>query len=562
MSQYKIALTLSLISISYQFIFGKLIVDEEPKATAQLKKFINHILQCRNESEIVVAYETENMDAWYFKTNTIYLASSKSGLQTISKQLTSEPSFYLFSSFTEKILEYLYILNSTYTRSTNYFIIMCPSNHNANLLESIWKTFRFLDCFLVTCNESSVKITTYNPFFKKTISYQHETCEIFSNKASNLNGFKLSISFFEDPPRTIIHNGVFEGKSARLMKLVLEKINGTAELVVPKKVDGSYFIGATKDLEARRCDISFMEHFTTKMTGNDRSYSYPHQLNDFVVVVTKSSKIVNYFNVYEIFDFATWMLVLFGILLTMIYRTWADKRSDIGKSFLFVWSGITGVSLDATFNASKKIKFVFLVWIMGCLILDIIVSSLLASKMIKPKVRKDINTIEELKEINPKILMSVVFIKDVPKEYGISQNLFPTSHLERKEALQNLDDKTAVVIASSIMELIDDKTHLHVLKEHLLPGFALYRFQPKSPFLKTIDDIIFKDIEYGITKFNENFTIKYKHKSEHTDSGKSLLKFIHIRNIFLILIIGHTIAAVVLFVEIAFKYLSRASTFL
>lgn len=563
MFSYNIILSAGLIIFSLLLVYSIKIIPEEPKFVAQLEANLKNILKCRNENEtVVVSDETEFVGRWFLShTNAVYLAS-KSGLQSLTERLLTEPTFYLFASFKEQIIEYFYMINSTYMRSTTYFIIICPPNSNEtateDLLESIWNIFYFLDCFLITCSDS-VAVRTYNPFFNTTILFnqnQIENCEIFTDKLKNLNGFKLKVTLFEDPPRITIRNGEFDGSSVRTMKLVLQIMNATAEVVVPQKVNGGYFGGAAADLQAYRSHISFVETFTVKMLGNDRSYSYPHQLNDYVVVVRKRMEIVDYFNVYEIFDFATWLCILMGILLTTAYRTYLDKRCDVGSSFVLTWSGITGVSLNSIFNASRKIKLVFIVWIVSCLILDTHFSSLLASKIIKPRVRQDIDTIQELKEINPKILMSSVFIKAIPKEYGISENLVGASHLERHQALENLDDKIAVVLASSVVELIRDKSHLHILKEHLLPGFAIYRFQPKSPFLKTVDNIIFKDIEYGITKFNENFTISHKFKKETGQKG-SLLKFVHIKNIFLILIAGHTIATIVLFFEIFFKLLGR-----
>lgn len=537
-----------------------LTVDKETNIILQLKLYLNNILRCRNDREVVAVYDkAENIINWFLtQTNATVRLANKTGLSSVAEQMNTEAGLYLFDTFKEQVFEYIYTIHSSYTYPSAYFIIICTPNNQSdteNFLVDIWTIFNCLDAFLITCKDS-VQITTYNPFLKRIVTFkehQIKSCEMFSNKVKNLNGYKLNICLFEDPPRTIMYNGELDGKNIRTMKLVLEKINATAVVVIPQKINGSYFGGTSVDIKTGRCDLSFMEHFTTKVVGNYSLFCYPHRMDDFVVVVRQSSKWINYFSVYEIFDITTWLCILFGVLFTTVFRTCIDKQSDIGKSFINAWSGLTAVPLDAIFKASKKVKLVFIVWISGCLVLNLIFASLLASKMIKPKVTSNIDTIEELKEVNPKILISVAFKDSVPREYGISDNLVSASHLERKEALESLDDRTAVVIASSVIEMIRDRIDVHVLKEHLLPGFAVHIFKPKSPFRKIIDEIIFKDVEHGITNFNKNFTIKAKQGDEEDGKVQLLLKFVHIRSVFLILAIGYTTAAVAFVFEVLGK---------
>lgn len=551
-----ISIILSLTTTAFSALLA---VDEDANITAQLKVFLNNILCCRNEREIVAVHDTTEMIINWFLTQingTVRLAN-KTGLSSIAEQIDTQLGFYLFAAFKEQVIEYIYTINSSYAYPSTYFIIICTPHNQSNtenLLVDIWTMFNCLDAFLITCKDS-VQVTTYNPFFKRIVTFEEhqiKNCEIFSSKVKNLNGYKLNISMFEDPPRAMIRNGELDGRDIRIMKLVLETINATANIVIPRKINGSYFGGSSRDVQTGRCDVSFMEYFTTKLVGNDGLYSYPHKMNDFVVVVGQCAKVINYFNIYEIFDSATWICILFGVLFTTAFRTGVDKRSDIGRSFIFAWSGITGASLHSIFKTPKTVKFVFVVWISGCLVLNLTFASLLASKMIKPNARSNIDTIEELKKVNPTILISYAFKDFIPKDYGISDNLVGTAHLERRRALENMDDRTAVVLASSVVEIFRDRTDIHVLKEHILPGFAVYRFKPRSPYWKIVDEIIFKDVEHGITNFNKNFTMKPK-SSERDEKGQSLLKFVHIRSVFLILVIGHAIAFVVFVSEVLSK---------
>lgn len=554
-----------------QQIFGAIILNEQASVVSELKSRLNDIWRCKNDKQAVILGDSSNdmeevMDWFLTKTNSAYVAN-REGVKTVCDSIATEfVSIFIFASSREQALEYIYLVNISYVHNALFFIVHWTSqsekaNGGENLLESIWHAFNFLNCFLITC-DNSTQVTTYNPFFKKTVVFvekQIEKCEIFIDKLKDLNGYNLKIALFLDPPRTIMHNGRFDGRNVRFMNLVLEVMNATAEIVIPKKKNGSYFSAANVAAAARTIDVSFMEHFTTRVVGKNQSFSYPLNMDDFIVVVRKGSTIVNYFNVYEIFDFYTWMCLVSCLLLITGFRKISERRSDVCICFMHVWSALTANSLDSMFRTSKMVKLVFTVWVMSCLVINIIFASLLASKIIKPKIRRNIDKIEELRALNPKILISHKFIDVIPKEYGISKNLVAANHLERQEALQNIDDNTAVVVANTVLEVIRDRSNLHVLKEHLLPGFSMYRFQSKSPYKLKINKIIFKNVEYGLTKFNENYTVK--HSQKHAKKKESLLGLVHLRDIFLILVIGHSFAVTAFILEISIEILRRRSIY-
>lgn len=553
-------------------VFNAITVDVETKIISQLKHFLSDLWNCRNKSEIVILidpnWKSGNLVDWFLrKTNTVYLAKDD-GICSVCKDIVAHINFYIFAESKEKVMEYIYEVNATYIHSATFFIILESENDDlmdeADLLESIWRTYKFLDNFLITYRDSA-HIVTYNPFFNETVVFdkrhQIKKCEIFRNKLKNLNGYKIKVSMFEDPPRTILHNGKFEGKGARFMALAFNKMNATPEIIIPDEIEGSYYTGANLAAVARKIDVSFMNHFTTHIIGRNESFAYPHRMDDFVVVVLKGSEIINYFNIHEIFDGYTWMCVLVSISTITLYRKMVEQKdANVCSSFMHVWSAFTGVTLDSTFKTNRKVKIVFVTWTMGCLVLNIIFSSLLASKIIKPKVRNNIDTIEELRRLNPKIYVSKKFIGSVSERYGSSKNLIPTSHLARRKALNNIDEKTAVVIANTVVELISDRSTLHVLKEHLLPGFSMYRFQSKSPFKKKIEHIAFQDAEHGLTKFNQNFT--FRRTRQESNKMQSLLKFKHLKYMFVIFVIGHSFAVGVFILEVLMKlYRKRTSIY-
>lgn len=551
-----------------QLSFNILTVESESEILIQLQDYLNYIWNCSNRNEIVLIvdrnWETKSVVDWFLtKTDIVYLINEEK-LQSICRQIVSRLSFYIFAESREKVMEYIYTVNASYVYTPTFFIILHTENqkrrNETDLLEDIWKIFKFLNCLLVTV-EKSIQVTTFNPFFNETIVFHKKkhlrNCEILPDKLNDLNGYEIRVSLFEDPPRVIVCNGKFEGEDIRFMYLAFKKINASAQIIIPDQNEGSYFSGANIGIVARQIDISFMKHFTTRIIGRNVSYSYPHGMDDFVVVVLRASQNENFFGVHEIFDYYTWVCVVISIFTVTFYRKVIVKRdANIFSSFMHVWSIFTGVTLDSTLKTQKKVKIVFLVWTVGCLVLNIIFSSLLASKIIKPRSGNNIDTIEELQKLNPKIYMSKKFFGNIPKEYGISNNLISASHLTRHEALNNIDENTAVVIATTVLELIVDRSHLHVLREHLLPGFTMYRFQSKSPFKEKINEILFKTIEHGLIRFNRNFTVRHDHH-QHSNKQQLVLKFKHLKNIFLIFAFGQSIAVIVFLLEIIAKFYQK-----
>lgn len=535
---------------------GALILNDE---VDDLKSYLNDVWKCVEKHETVVVSDVMGpvdgvLDWFLTETNNVYL-TDKSGLEMVCEQLSSDVTFFIFASTKQQATEYIHLINMSYMYSSTYFIVLCSQEQvdETDLLEGFWSTYRILDCFLITCH-NFVHLTTYNPFFDKTTILkepQLKECEVSTDKLKNMNGYKIKISLFADPPRTVLQSGHFDGTNVRFMKLVMQKINATADIAKSEKINGSYFTWANLEIMARKVDVSFMEHFTISVEGKNKSFSYPHRMDDFVVIVVKATELVNFFNVYEIFDFYTWICALACLVIITVFRKLVGGNSNICGSFIYVWAVFTGNSLHLLFKTKKKVKFVFFLWIFGSLILNIIFASLLASKLIKPKMRKNIDRIEELAERNLKILMSQKFMEAIPEEYGISRHLVVASHLEREQALRNIDDSTAVVVANTVVELIADRSSLYVLKEHLLPGFSMYCFQNKSPYKKKIDDLLFKNVEHGLTKFNENFTLRHDHH-KHSNRRQTLLTVSHLKNVILILVMGHTFAASVFVVEIIF----------
>lgn len=530
---------------------------------AALKNCLSDIWKCVDEHETVIVSDAMNpmgnvLDWFLTKTNTIYLAD-KNGLPTMCEQISSDVTFFIFASTRKQAMEYIHLINMSYMYPSTYFIVLCGQEQvdERNLLEGFWHTYHFLDCFLVTCDKF-VRLSTYDPFFNKIIILRKrfvEQCGMFNDKLRNMNGYKIKVSLFADPPRVILRDGHFDGKNVRFMKLAMKKINATADIVAPEKIHGSYFSWANLAIVAHKLDISFMEHFTTRIVGKSESFSYPHNMDDFVVIVLKGTEILNYFNVFEIFDYQVWICALVCFVIISVFRKLIEGYSDTCRSFMYVWAVFTGNSLHLVFKTTKKVKFIFFLWVFGSLILNIVFASLLASKIIKPRMRKNIDTIVELGGRNMRILMPETFMEAIPKEYGISKNLVSASHLERVQALRNIDEHTAVVLASTVVELIDDhRSSLHVLREHLLPGFSMHRFQNKSPYKKKIDDLIFKVVEHGLSDFNKNFTVRHNH-CKHSNRIHSLLTVSHLKNVFLILLTGLAFAIGVFVLEILCKKL-------
>lgn len=529
-------------------------LTEEPKVIAKVKADLTDILKCRNEREIVIINEGldyEDLASWLTtKANTVQVINTL-GIASVLQHLITDSSLYIFGFSDEnQILDVIRTVNASCNYCTTYFIVMCGERRDTHLLANIWSKFRYLNCFMIRCKKS-VRVSTYNPFLNRTITFkrkQIKDCSMFSDKMKDMNGYKLKIALFLDHPRVTKINGRFEGRNVRLMNLILEKLNATAEIIEPEKIERSYFAGANEALINGIVDASFMEHFSTISMTSDKSYSYPHSMDDFVVIVANAPENSDYFEVFDIFDYVSWICIAASFIAVAVYRACSAPRSNVAESALHAWCAFTGNSLNSMFKATKKVRLLFLCWLLCCLVLDMVFSSLLASKIIKPKLRKDIDTIEELANGHYKILISSKFAEEIPKKYGISRGLTAASHLERAKALQNIDEKTAVVVAASVVELIHDQSHLHVLKEHLLPGFGRFCYQYKSPFRQKIDDIIFTDVECGISRFNENFTIKDNRTV--LDHNAKQLKFAHLKNIFVICLLGYGLAAVVFVIEL------------
>lgn len=142
-------------------------------------------------------------------------------------------------------------------------------------------------------------------------------------------------------------------------------------------------------------------------------------------------------------------------------------------------------------------------------------------------------------------------------EYGITDKLVPVDTTNIKRIFGAFPKNSAVAMKESDFvyfseQCMIEESNVHVLTEDLMPGYWIYYFPQRSPFKEKIDEIIYKTIEYGLTKLNDHSAFCNK-TQQHRKDSPTPLTLDHYREIFKLFLVSHCIATIVFVCEICIR---------
>lgn len=559
-------LHISLILLKIQEHSMKVTLLEETDMILKIGYYLQIIRECNRDEHVAVVSAENNcardiVDAFLNgnKITSSIVLFDVNILPGLSKQLSPE-TYYIFVAEFKDIMRYFKAVVANY--SATYLMVTCHNEWNkarlTNILMQIWADYRILDFALVSYNKK-IEIVSYNPFTNKTIHFSGDslqTCALFPYKLSNLYRHTLKVSMFSLPPMIVIKDGKIEGKNARTINIIAEKLNAQLDIVVAAVYQNqSSFVSAKVDVLSGKAEFSLMPFFASEDIISMQRNTYPLRRDDLLVVTRNYARVFEYSNMYQCFDVHTWIiLAVIFITVALLRKIFSESRETTADAFLHTWAVLFNSPLLSTFNVNRKTQLVFSLWILCSMVISACFNSSLLRNLVKPSYKDNINSIKKLRESNLNIVIPISLSRKVPMEYDIADKLITVPLTDYNHIFEMYSQKSAVALKETILEsYLDDciveKREIHILQEHLVPGLLVHYFPQRSPFKDRVSEIIQMTVECGLTKLNH-----YSASCKRTHSGRidsiAVLTVGHYKIIFTLFLICHSIAIIVFIFEI------------
>ncbi|KAJ3663163.1 hypothetical protein Zmor_007469 [Zophobas morio] len=451
------------------------------------------------------------------------------------------------------------------SRKENHFVICRRVNDIkflSGLMQTIWKQ-RILN-FVVVFVWKRLEIFSYNPFKEEVInvtSYKLWHLHLFPDKLSNLYGYQLRVSLFNNFPLTTKENGEWIGEDYVRLQLVTSMINATFRII--ESPENSLYDGAYDDIMNDVTDFCFISHYYMHYLYQGAEYTYTHQPDQIVAVVPfQHQSLFHNYTVFSIFDITVWVSSICMITILVIFTTMVNllKKKVFRINCLQYFSTSLGNPLTNFGTQPFAIKILFLIFILSCIIFRTAFQCFLISTFVTPKPEEKMTTIAEFRESNLNIHTTAFLANMILFNEHLSDRVFNISAPERIKRLYSLDTSASYAIiltfANKFMESLKSnyaKPPFYILEEALVPGMDTYFFQRHSPYLEKIDECLLRLKQYALSEKRVYTSSYFKRNFTRSRSPVIVLGVEHLQSVFHILTVGLLLSVLVFICEIVVK---------
>ncbi|PSN54498.1 Ionotropic receptor 680 [Blattella germanica] len=245
-------------------------------------------------------------------------------------------------------------------------------------------------------------------------NYPIKNCGVMDNRMK-VNVWKLD------------EEGKFLDNTEFFPKVVASGFKGCEIRIKRSKLEGSY-LGFNSLLE--NIGIMYLEMATNAIGMKLKDYKWDEKLPADVYMDVMSLKTLNFFstefpthifreiklkwhvpcpqrmarhgNFIRVFNYPIWLqmfivAILFILLIHCLYKSYKDSKlkPDFPDTFLRIWSILTGVSTEVN-TSIYKIRIVFFIWVLFCLIVSTVFQAFFTGFLIEPGMYVPISNMKEL----------------------------------------------------------------------------------------------------------------------------------------------------------------------
>lgn len=458
-------------------------------------------------------------------------------------------------------------LNNTFRNEQGFiFFVICKEIDGYQWLNSslklIWHSgiFNFV---LLYEYKGHLEVISYNHFNKKICNYTGDyKTNLFPNKLGNQYGNELKVVMFVDIPRTTYRNGEFYGKDARILKNYARRMNATIRYKIPPN-DSSPFLYTKRIIDSGKADFSFMRFFLLweMLLSN---FIYPNKMDNIMVLVPKASRYPQYMNMFLTFRPWVWTAMFISAFVTTLIFFFARHSCNFTLGLIQVISLGLVIPVPSLSKSCWPIKFLTISWLFLSFILCSTFQTSLTSVLVTPKYHKEMTTLKDLKDSKLRISTPPTFFELLPPEFQDRGDVAFKDVIVERILKGDVNTSFALPTTYNFANNVrrDGVLVYHTIPEPIIPGFAVYYFPKKSPYIKHIERFMLEDAEYGISAWNFHFSANYSNQIEKDEDDRIALNLNHLQAAFYIIIMGDFVGVFIFGLEVlSLKYVGRLRCF-
>jgi hypothetical protein len=442
-------------------------------------------------------------------------------------------------------------------------------------------------------------ILAYDPFLvdevtRKTLMWivqpekLQELPKTYLQRTSNLHGYKLNISMFNDVPTAnlrcdnVTGKWMIRGRDGRVLNIIAKYMNFTPVIIPPKgneklgyRMENGTFTGVMGDLINRHTDIAVNEIYIKYYGTDDVEFTMPAIRNqEVVVVVAKSSKIHIWRVVYEALRRVHWQYVLTSfiscVVVWYLLRRTDARRQLIGRYEISFFTNILemlAIFLNMPLSFLTKIKSSHQrLLLSSCLIFSWFImcnfQGLLLDVVTKPHFEMDIDTLQKLDESGLRIFTENPNLLDTFNGSETMEHLSGKLSYERDylSVISRMKKyKNVSVLCSKTRATWFKKRHgnavLHIVEQAPRIYFMSYMVPKGSPYVLRLHVLFGRITQAGLVdKWDDdtNYEMKLEEELDDTEfeTTQMRLKLSDVAVVFVILIVGLIMCVIVFLLEV------------
>lgn len=481
-----------------------------------------------------------------------------------------------------------------------------------NIFLEFWQ-FKFLRVLVLFEHQNNVYIYTYFPYSSTRCSevgspvlvdvwestkllLKHNNSDIWSLKAklNNLHGCNFRCIAKNRPPDSIIiplpdNQWYLSGNGGLILQTLMKKLNFTPSIIMPENTTvrdkfgyslfSSTSLVISDNLIKGEQDIAFgtFSHLIYYHPQIEFSHSVVSECFRWCVPCASGSFPSFWQDYYKEFSYVIWTLILFLFLLAVamltitskIFHTDSSKFQNIAFNTIYIWAIVLNMGISPI-HQLKSMRFFLIQFSIYSLIIAVAYEAALKSFLTVPEGRANINNWQEIDKLNLKITgvpQAFKILENAAKYNKILQNLCNKFNIKKSgefsEVIEHVvvDKDTAIFGAERFMLHYSANRNNILTTDPICPVpkcvFQAYAspflLRKGSPLLPIINDIIYRLSESGITSrwWIENEPKNHKPKPDQCTLVLQF-SFSQVKGVVILLLIGHTIAFLILVIEILY----------
>lgn len=458
------------------------------------------------------------------------------------------------------------------------YIFIAVGEDKADLVGifTFFYNFKIANVVVVTELETSFKLFSYNPFFKRGSFYYYEVDrnssqeKIFPDKFKNLKGFSYNVFFFSSPPRMVVVNGMGRSIDLVFIRTVAKKQNAEVNAKVMTKSQKRSVSNLLSNEGPADIIANTAIHFVSNQYRFIKSVN-TYETDGFCAIIPFAENRSFLNSLLDPFDFWTWVLILASLIgCTIVWKLlnkYSRVRSNTASHFIFGYLAyFLGQSIP--FRAHRTMQRTILqLTIFMTLILGNAYQSLIIASMTKLKEAKKLKTIGDLiNSSSYNFYVSKEFIYQLNNsEYYQQLSSRIIGHLtnENRNFSKLSSEKVAIIEACSSIDFMLENNWFNQYNKNDQPRQFYYKLQESfnTFYLKIPTNFItffeqhfnhqsLRVFESGIKQhWKQNSLQKFTPSNRLNTASAFLLNLNELSLVFYLLLFGLMLSSIVFIVE-------------